>query len=225
MTTFPLGELPDLHKIQDIKQGTQEWHEQRMGLLTASRFGHLCQRGRGKDNEWGLTAWSYIYQCIAEKLGAGFEREFTPIACQWGNDFEDEAIAAYEKITGNTVERVGFIEYIPDLCGGSPDGLIGNDGVLEVKCPHNPLIHIKTLISGIVEDNTYMLQMQGYMMITGRIWCDFVSYDPRVSHEKLRCKIIRVPRNQDTIDMLEDRIGKAGRIIDDMYDKVMAGIQ
>jgi hypothetical protein len=166
-----------------------------------------------------------MYEVVSERLnGKPFVREYTPESMQWGLDHEEEAIAYYCAMTQNPVERVGFIEYIDGVCGGSPDGLVGSEGLIEVKCPHNPMTHCKTIVSGVVENTSYALQIQGYLMITGRQWCDFASYDPRAKHAKLRCYVIRVQRDQTVIDLLENRIKKANDLIENIYNKILAAV-
>jgi hypothetical protein len=86
------------------------------------------------------------------------------------------------------------------------------------------MTHCKTIVSGVVENTSYALQIQGYLMITGRQWCDFASYDPRAKHAKLRCYVIRVQRDQTVIDLLENRIKKANDLIENIYNKILAAV-
>jgi predicted phage-related endonuclease len=98
---------------------------------------------------------------------------------QFGTDTEPQARMAYELMTGETVAETGFVPH-PTIAGfgASPDGLVGADGLIEIKCP-NSATHIETLLDGKVPSQ-YMIQMQVQMMCTGREWCDFVSFDPRM---------------------------------------------
>jgi putative phage-type endonuclease len=123
---------------------------------------------------------------------------------QWGVETEPMARLAYEVETGAIVEQVGMINHPTiKMAGASPDGLVGDDGLIEIKCP-NTATHIDTLENGTIKGE-YLLQMQWQMACTGRIWCDFASYDPRVGH-KSALKIIRVLRDDEKIKAITDEV-------------------
>lgn len=183
-------------------QGSDIWHEQRRGKFTSSRFGDLMKNGRGKDT-MGDTAWSYIIDTAAEIItgeSQGFEGN---TATEWGNTYESEAIGVYEKEKGISVERCSFIA-LNDYVGGTPDGLIGNDGLIEIKCPFKTKNHMKTVMHNSVP-SIYEWQLVGNMMVTNRDWCDFITYDPRIPGEK-KLHVIRVERDQDKEDLLTQRL-------------------
>lgn len=160
-----------------IEQGTDEWHAERCGKITASRIPDVMRSGRaGKPS---LSRARYMGELITERLTGSPAPSFKSADMQWGNDTEEEAASAYAFLHGHTLEAVGFVPH-PAItnCGASPDRLVGSDGLVEIKCPSTHT-HIETLLGANVS-NDYLLQMQWQMECTGRKWCDFVSYDPRM---------------------------------------------
>jgi putative phage-type endonuclease len=157
-------------------QGTSEWLAERCGKVTASRMGDLMARTK---TGYGASRANYMAELIAERLTGEPAEKFTNAAMQWGHDKEPEARAAYEFLSGSDVVQVGFIPH-PSVAmtGASPDGLVGERGMLEIKCP-STATHIETLLSGSI-DRRYILQMHWQMECCGRDWCDFVSFDPRL---------------------------------------------
>jgi hypothetical protein len=114
----------------------------------------------------------------------------------WGTEQEAAARAAYEQRTGIEVEETGFVAHDTLYAGCSPDGLVDWDGLIEIKCPYNSAVHIETLLGGMPAD--HMAQVQGQMWITGRQWCDFVSFDPRMP-EPLQLYVQRIPADPKAI--------------------------
>lgn len=200
----------------EIEQGTPEWHAQRRGRFTSSRFGDLMKNGRSKDSI-GDTALSYILE-ITYEMVTGESVGFTGnAATEWGNEYEPIAIAHYEGVTGNVVDNVGFCAHPSEsYAGGSPDGLIGSDGMLEIKCPYNGLNHAKNIIKGEFI-STYQWQVQGNMWVTGRKWCDLVSFDPRFTGEK-KIHIVRIDRDDSMIEQLEQRVKEASVLLRDYLE-------
>jgi putative phage-type endonuclease len=147
---------------------------------------------------------NYMAQLIAERLTGVPQESYTNAAMQWGIDTEAEARIAYEFYAGATVEDAGYIEHpaIPHA-GASPDGLVGADGLVEIKCPQTAT-HIDTLLGAPIPDR-YVVQMQFQMACTGRAWCDWVSYDPRMP-EAMRLHIKRVHRDNARIAELESAV-------------------
>jgi len=152
-------------------QGTPEWLAERAGKVTASMLSNvmMAKTAAGYQN--------YMAQLICERLTGEPVETFKSAAMEHGNETEPQARAFYELETGNEVSEVGFVQH-PELeaSGASPDGLIGGDGLVEIKCPQ-PAKHIKNLMGGTI-DKAYALQMQWQMECTGREWCDFVSFNP-----------------------------------------------
>jgi putative phage-type endonuclease len=147
---------------------------------------------------------NYLAQLVTERLTGTVADSFSNAAMQWGTDHEPQARAMYELETGNTVMEIGFaIHPTIEMSGASPDGLVGDDGLVEIKCP-NSATHIATLLGG-KPDGKYVKQMQWQMACTGRAWCDFVSFDPRLP-DAMQMTIIRVDRCAETIAEMEAEV-------------------
>lgn len=187
--------------MTDVIQGSPEWFEQRLGRVTASRVADVVAKTR---NGWGASRANYEAQLIAERLTGVPADSFTSAAMQWGIDTEPQARVAYEFFEGVEVAQVGFVTHPTiDMAGASPDGLVGDDGLIEIKAP-NTATHIDTLLSKTVPGK-YITQMQFQMACTGRQWCDFVSFDPRMP-EDLRMFVQRVHRDDERIAELESLV-------------------
>lgn len=202
----------DYNEVLNVDDSDTQWQKDRLGKFTSSRIGALMTSGRGKDKYWGDTAMSYIYEKIAE-LMTGVPHYITESkAMDWGTDHEPIAIERYNEVTDNNAYHMGkmFIKF-NEICGGSPDAFVGDDGILEVKCPYNSANHIRTYITGEVDKN-YLYQCQGNMLFSDRKWCDFVSFDPRMP-EELQLKIIRVERDEEICNAILERINKAAEEI------------
>lgn len=160
-----------------MEQRSDEWFAARLGCVTASRTADVISKTR---NGYSASRENYMSDLIIERISGNRTKGFTNAAMQWGTDTEPQARMAYELMTGKTVEETGFVLH-PKIkfFGASPDGLVGSDGLIEIKCP-NTSTHINTLLSEKVP-NKYETQMYVQMMCTERDWCDFVSFDPRLS--------------------------------------------
>lgn len=187
--------------MHDIAQGTAEWHALRVGKVTASRVADAIAKTK---TGYAATRANYAAQLITERLTGIPTEGFTNAAMQWGTDTEPQARAAYEFNMAETVVEVAFVPHpaIADS-GASPDGLVGEHGLVEIKCP-NTATHIETLIGAAVPGK-YIAQMQWQMACTGRKWCDFVSYDPRMP-EPMRFFCQRVHRDDAMIADLEKEV-------------------
>ena len=183
--------------IYDIEQGSDDWLMLRLGKLTASKFADVISKGRGKEPS--KTRVSYMYQLAAEILVGEPTTFFKNAAMQWGTDCEPAARAAYEIKHDIEVVECAFIEH-DEFVGVSPDGLVGIDGLLEIKCP-TTVTHLKYYMSGTMPAE-YLAQVQGQLWVSGRDWCDFVSYDPRVRSEADYFEL-RVNRDDEYIKNLE----------------------
>jgi len=161
---------------QDIEQKSPEWFAIRCGKATGSRIADIVAKTK---TGYGASRANYAAQLVAERLTGKPAESFSNAAMQWGTDTEPMAREAYEMSRGGYVEEVGFLIHpsIP-MTGASPDGLIGEDGMLEIKCP-NTATHIEYLLGKVVP-NKYKPQMTWQMLCAGRKWCDFVSFDPRM---------------------------------------------
>lgn len=192
----------------NILQRSEDWHSERCGKVTASRVKDLkAKPSKGKAlNALGLTI-------LAERL-TGVQKETpTNFNMQWGIDNEPHAIAAYENETGFFVSGTGLIDHpFIEMFGASPDGLVGKDGQIEVKCP-DTTTHLNTLLTKEVPEE-YIPQITSQLACTRREWCDFVSYDPRLEPE-LQIIIIRVLAENLNIEGLESDVRAFNRIIEE----------
>lgn len=195
-----------------MDQRTEEWYAARLGKVTASRISDVL--ATIKTGEAAARA-NYRAELVAEILTGKGSTGFTSAAMQWGIDCEPMARAAYETETGLIVTEVGFVNH-PTIAmsGASPDGLVGDDGLIEIKCPETKT-HIETLTSKTAPAK-YTPQMQWQMACTGRKWVDFVSFDPRMP-EHLMLDIIRVERDQALIDRYSEAVSV---FLDDVHKTV-----
>jgi len=199
------------------KQRIESWFEQRLARFTASQINKII----GKKEDLTKGALTYIVERVAEHILGDNNDNFETMAMVWGTDHEPEAVELYELTTGYNVVKCGFVEY-GDHAGGSPDGLVDDDGIIEVKCPYSTKNHI---LYGLIQEDSdipddYYWQMMMNMKITGRQWCDFVSYDPRCEYSIF---IYRIHANEtafETIDtFLELAIQKKLEYIDRIESK------
>lgn len=188
--------------MNDIIQGSVEWFAIRAGKVTASRVADVVAKTK---TGWGASRANYMAELIAERLTGEAAERFTNAAMQWGTDHEPDARAAYEFFRDATVTEIGFVEHSSiAMTGASPDGLVGDDGLVEIKCP-NTATHLETLLSQTVPAK-YVTQMLWQMACTGRKWCDFVSYDPRLP-ESMSLFVKRIDRDDKRIAELEADVG------------------
>ena len=200
--TNPLSETPE---SGNPLQRTAKWFHDRTGCLTASRFAAVLERKR--DGSPKAAYGDLLDTIVAERItGEAIGIGNSP-ALEWGRDHEDEAREAYEAETGAFVQLVGFIPHpsIPYL-GASPDGLVDEDGLLEIKCPYSTVVHLKRIRAGLVPAE-YRPQMLLQAICTGRKWVDFVSYDPRLigtPYERLAYWTIRyTPTDEEKAKALD----------------------
>ena len=174
-----------------MKQLSKEWHHARLGKITASRLSDVMSKIK---SGYSASRKNYMMQLICEKLSGYKEEGHTNAAMQRGIDVEPIARGAYEADKGLFVEECGFIVHpVESGFGASPDGLVSDDGLIEIKCP-NTATHVEFLKSGKPK-REYILQMYGQMLCTGRKWCDFVSYDDRLPGLEYKC--VRVNYDHD----------------------------
>lgn len=187
--------------MTEIIQGSPEWHQARLGRVTASRVADVMARTK---SGYSASRAGYMAELIAERLTQTAASSFTTAAMQWGTEHEPEARAAYEFMAGCEVVEVGFVEHpTVAMTGASPDGLVGEDGLVEIKCP-NTATHLDTLLSQTIPGK-YQTQMLWQMACTGRQWCDFASYDPRMP-EHMRLFIARLHRDDARISEMEREV-------------------
>jgi len=195
--------------FHNIEQGGEAWKAIRLGKATASRMADICAKTR---TGWGASRANYKAQLVCERLTGMAHNGYQNEAMTWGIEKEPDARRAYEFMRDATVTEVGFVEHPTiAMAGASPDGLVGDDGLIEVKCPISAT-HIETLL-GRKAPSKYYLQMQFQMACSGRKYCDFVSYDPRLP-ESMQLFIDRVERDDTTIAQLEQDVVEFLREVD-----------
>jgi len=183
-------------------QRTEEWFQARVGKVTASKVADVIAKTK---TGYSSSRENYLAQLVVERITNKPTETFSNAAMAHGTEQEPFARAAYEVATGFFVEEVGFIDHPTiEAAGASPDGLV-NDGLVEIKCP-NTATHMDTLLSESVPAK-YIPQVQFQMACTGRSWCDFVSFDPRMPEEG-QLFIKRVYRDKEYIETIEKEIIK-----------------
>ncbi len=182
-----------------MQQQSDEWFAARLGKVTASRVSDLMATTK---SGYSTSLANYMAELICERLTGQREESYTNGAMQWGTEKEPQARASYEFLQNATVLECGFVDHhsIP-MFGASPDGLIGDDGLVEIKCP-NTATHIEFLLTGCVPSK-YVLQMQTQMACAGRKWCDFVSFDPRLPDD-MQMFVKRVLFDQLAVSDIQD---------------------
>lgn len=185
-------------KVIDCEQNSAEWLAARCGSLGASSIADMVAKTR---TGWGASRFNLAAKLVCERLTGTPQESYTNAAMQWGHDTEPQARAMYEFMRDVAVQQVGLVLH-PSISKShaSPDGLVGDDGLIEIKCP-NTATHIETLLSEDVEGR-YVKQMQWQMACCGRAWCDFVSFDPRLPAE-MQMFVQRVRRDDEFIAELE----------------------
>ncbi len=190
------------------------------GQLTPSMYANIMTRGRG-GVEYGAAAMTAATRIAMERIGVQIP-PVTSWAMEHGNNYEPEAIEAYEAKTGTIAIEPDEALQHPEIeyIAGTPDGIVGDDGIIEVKCPYNPANHLANILTG-EQLNDYKWQIQGYLAITGRKWCDFVSYGAHFPDD-LKLHIIRVDRDELMIAELLDRLAAFELIVRGIVEQVEA---
>jgi putative phage-type endonuclease len=187
--------------IHDCLQGSQEWLNMRLGKITASRFKDVMTNGRG--NAPSKTAESYMIELAIESVTGKSLPFFENDAMRHGTETEPQARAMYEFISGNDVTEVAFIEH-NEFVGVSPDGIIGNDGLIEIKCPTTKT-QVERYLNSVGLPDDYKWQVHGQIWVAEREWCDFLSFDDRIdSAAQYLCT--RVYRDEKMIKELSDKV-------------------
>ena len=181
-----------------MEQRTAEWHQARLGKVTASKIADVMMKPSAAGYQ------NYKAQLVCERLTGNPTESFTSAAMQHGTDTEPQARAFYEMQTGLDVKEVGFVDHPSiTMTGASPDGLIGDSGLVEIKCPQQPK-HIKALM-GSKPDRRYILQMQWQMVCAERSWCDFVSFNPSFPAE-MQMNVLRVDLDKNLAAEITDAV-------------------
>lgn len=178
------------------------WKLERIGKVTGSRVADIVAKTK---SGYSASRANYLGQLVAERLtGVSNESSFSSAAMDWGVHQEAKARAAYAFYRDVDVELSGFVPHPEiEMAGASPDGLIGSDGLVELKCP-NTATHIDTLIGQTIPTK-YQVQMLWQMACSGRSWCDFVSFDPRLP-DTIAVVVLRLERDEARIKELEEEV-------------------
>lgn len=201
----------------NMVQGSPEWLEERIGCVTASRVKDVV--AKLKNGKESAARASYRLELLTETLTGRAAEHYVSMAMDFGTQNEPLARATYELAKGVEVERIGYIRHrhIP-RSGASPDGLVGNDGLVEIKCP-NTTTHLEYLLAEVVPEE-YIPQMTWQLACAERKWCDFVSYDPRLP-EEFGLFIIRFHPNDLQIGAMEREVEKFIAELNAMAQKLL----
>lgn len=201
--------------MSDVKQGSEEWLQSRMGKVTASRVSDVLAKTK---TGYSTSRQNYAIELALERITGNRQPFYMNDAMRWGTEKEPFARAAYEAKTMFIVDEVALIDHptIP-MSAASPDGVIDDDGLVEFKCPI-PATHLNTLVTKKPAGD-YVTQMMWQMACTGRKWCDFASYDPRFP-EHLQLVVVRINRDNVVIKAMEDEVVKFLAEVDAMVQQL-----
>jgi hypothetical protein len=202
-------------RILDVAQGSDEWLRARIGLATASCFADIIAQSRTKGQE-ATSRRNLRIRLACERFTSAVEPTFKSAAMRQGTEREPEALLGYEVRTGYLLNRVGFCRHDTLQAGASPDGLVGDDGCVEAKCPE-PAAHFASLESSR-EPSQYTAQIQGVMWVCGRSWCDFISFCPSFGRHSLIVR--RIARDQPYIDALAAQVAVFLDEVDDTVKRL-----
>ena len=211
MTTFTTED----RVAAEIIQGTTEWKQLRLGKVTASRIADVMSKGKNGES---ASRKNYRTELVLQRLTGQPTDSFTNLAMEWGTNTEPLARAAYEVAYSTCVMQVPFVSHLTIAnFGCSPDGMISTNGLIEIKCP-NSTTHIEYLLDD-KPPAKYVPQMQCQMAVTGRKWCDFVSFDPRLP-EDLQLFVVRLDRDDEYIKEMEEEVVKFLDEVETMYKQL-----
>jgi putative phage-type endonuclease len=183
-----------------FNQGSGEWLRARIGKLTASRMSSAMSFL--KNGEPSAERIKYMMELVAERMTDVAADHYVNDHMRWGQDQEHNALEAYKRKTGLQVKPAFFYDHPSiDNFGASPDGLVGFAGLVEIKCPSTE-VHLQRIRDGVV-DPKVKPQMLAQLLCTGREWCDFVSYDPRIKSPDAQLFIARYEPTQKELDDCE----------------------
>lgn len=204
-----------------VEQRSSEWFDLRKGKITSSEIHKILGRDPLTD-----TARTYLLEKVSEVYG-GVVEPATGAALEWGTELEPLAIQVYEERTGVVVEKASFVPF-SDHYGGSPDGLLLPEGIIEVKCPHRSVNHFK---HGLIDSPekfkktapNYYYQCISNMICTKTKWCDFISFDPRVE-DPYQMFIYRLELSEDEVEFIKERLEIAVKYMDELKENIRARV-
>lgn len=183
--------------MTELIQGSPEWFAARCGVATASKFSDILAKGKG------ITRTNYLKTLVGERITGSKEESYSSPAMARGTELEPEARAAYMFETGREVRNGGFVMHPTLKAGASPDGLVGECGGIEIKCPVRSTY--LEYLGQKAEPSAYTAQIQGQMWICGLEWVDFVAYHPDFP-PNLQLIVRRIHRNEEYIANLESEV-------------------
>ena len=198
-----------------MDQGSEEWFAARLGRVTASRVADVMVKTK---SGYGASRANYMMELLCQRLTGNREEGFTNAAMQRGTDLEPIARGRYEIENDILVDEIGIVNH-PTIenFAASPDGLVGKDGLVEIKCP-NTATHIAFLQSGKIKSN-YQTQMTVQMLCTERNWCDFVSFDDRLP-EHLQYRCVRFELDDDRAKEITTEVEIFLKELDELIEKL-----
>lgn len=195
-------------KIHNIEQGSQEWFDIRKMKMTASKAQAIGSNGAGLK--------TYIMELMAESIAKVPEDRYTNADIEAGNNLESDARALYELETGFEVKKVGFVE-LDEYVGASPDGLIDDNGGIEIKCKNNKK-HFEVILNGEKAiESQYIWQMQMQMWVCNLKWVDFVSFNPNFEQSLV---VYRIMRDETMIEKLKIGVESGKKMIEEIKNKL-----
>ena len=212
MTTFTTEDRINATKVE---QGSDEWKRLRLGHVTASNVSDVMAKGKAGE---AITRYKYKVRLVAERMTGNAPESFSNSAMEWGIEMEPIARMQYEAKADAFVDKTGFWHH-PTIqwVGVSPDGLVGDDGLVEIKCP-NTTTHLDYLFANKVPAEYYK-QVQCQLWVTGRKWCDFVSFDPRLPIRN-QLLVIRAERDEALIADMEVEVKQFLSEVEDLIIKL-----
>jgi putative phage-type endonuclease len=190
--------------MNDMEQRTDEWYAARLGKVTASSLYKVLARTK---TGYGADRGNYLTQLVLERITGAKAESYINASMQWGIDQEPFARAAYETAKGVMVEEIAFVQHPTiEMSGASPDGLVGDDGMVEIKCPDSKTA-LECWLSTNPVESKYFAQMQWQMKCADRAWCDYVVFDPRMP-AKAQLFVCRVQRDDQWLAATEDEVLK-----------------
>jgi hypothetical protein len=214
-----------------IEQRSDAWFELRKGKMTSSEIYKIMGGEKTKD---GLseTAKTYLLERVSEKLGGAPALSHPvgsrPAALEWGYELEELACNVYQEKRNMVVDKASFMIY-NDYYGGSPDGLVKPDGIIEIKCPYASANHFK---HGLIETDadfkkvapSYYYQCLSNIICANAQWCDFISFDPRVQ-EDCGLFVYRLNRNEEEVENLKNRVDLAINYMNELKERILKKAQ
>lgn len=203
-------------RVIDCEQGTPEWMSARTGVFTASRFKDAC--ATLKSGEMAQAAKDYAFEIVFERITGDMAPKVVNFAMHRGSELEPDGADVYAEHHGVILEKIGFVRHDTLPIGCSPDRLVNDDGLIEIKCP----LDIRRVLQmwATKDHSEYVHQIQGQLWLTGRKWCDLVVYDPRLAAGRMDMFVKRIERDDEFIAAMEKQLVAFAAYVDELMVKV-----